>query len=254
MKTIFMCHEPSAFIHEKRRINAINNRVKKIIAKLINKWFKKKDCNLMKYADIILANSKFTAENSKRIYWRCDGIVYPWYDETRFFIKKEDKKENYFAVISRLTKFKRVDFLIDVYATFHKENPEIKLKIAGDGEDKKSLEDKVKKMRLEKNIEFLGRVNDDQIRDFFAKAQAVLFGSIWEPFGMVPIEAMACGASVVAHNSGGVKETVDPEFRYETEEEAVQIMQKIIEKQGKTVKDVSKFTWGHSVDALEKFL
>jgi len=63
-----MCHEPSAFIWEKKWINAIPSKSKRIIAKIINPLFRVIDKYLIKKSDVILANSKFTAERTKKIY------------------------------------------------------------------------------------------------------------------------------------------------------------------------------------------
>ncbi|MDP3724300.1 MAG: glycosyltransferase, partial [bacterium] len=57
-------------------------------------------------------------------------------------------------------------------------------------------------------VEFLGEVSDDRLIALYQGCQAVIFPSEDEDFGIVPVEAMAAGKPVIAHNSGGVKETM----------------------------------------------
>ena len=60
------------------------------------------------------------------------------------------------------------------------------------------------------NVEFIGEINDSQKPDFLSGAQMLLFPIDWpEPFGLVMIEAMACGTPIIAFNCGSVPEVID---------------------------------------------
>jgi glycosyltransferase involved in cell wall biosynthesis len=70
--------------------------------------------------------------------------------------------------------------------------------------------EKVKPMLDDPGVEFVGEIGDDQKSDFLGNAAALLFPIDWpEPFGLVMIEAMACGTPVIAWNNGSVPEVID---------------------------------------------
>lgn len=213
-KFVFMCHEPSAFIWEKKWINSIPSQTKKLIAKVINPLMKIIDKKLIKNSDIIISNSKFTSQKAVYIYWKNKDIAYPWYDETKFLNKKV-KKEKYFLNVGRLTKFKRVGFIVDSFIAFHNLNKDYILKIIWEWEELETLKEYVKQKWLGKKIHFLLSVNKNELISYYQKAYATLFWSIDEPFWMVPIESMACGTIAIWHNSWWMKETIPEEFRYE---------------------------------------
>jgi len=87
------------------------------------------------------------------------------------------------------------------------------LKVAAkvDPADQKYFDEQVKPvLALSPHVEFIGEINDGQKQDFLGRARALLFPISWpEPFGLVMIEAMACGTPVVAFNSGSVLEVMD---------------------------------------------
>lgn len=223
-KLVFMCHEPSAFIWEKKWINAIPSKLKRIIAKIINPLFRVIDKYLIKKSDVILANSKFTAERTKKIYWWCDDIAYPWYDETIFKEDPKVKKENYFLTVWRHTKFKRFDFIIRVFSKFHKAHPDYELRIVWKWEETENLKNLVSELKLNDSVKFLWPISLEELVSSYQKAQATLFASIDEPFWMVPIESMACWTIAIWHDSWWMRETIPEEYRYKDEEWLIKIM------------------------------
>ena len=244
-----MCHEPSAFIWEEKWIKAIPSRIKRTIAQTINPFMKWIDKYLIKKSNVILANSKFTAERTKNIYWWCNWIAYPWYDETIFKVNPKVKKEKYFLTVWRHTKFKRFDFIIKVFSEFYKEHPDYKLKIVGKWEETENLKKLVDELKIQEWVEFLWPISLEELVRSYQKAQATLFASIDEPFGMVPIESMACGTIAIWHDSGGMKETIPNEYRYKNEEEFLKIINSNFEKQ-----IISNFTRKNTVKSIINYL
>ena len=249
-KLVFMCHEPSAFIWEKKWIKAIPSKAKRMIAETINPVMKLIDKSLIRKSDVILANSKFTAERTKKIYGWCDWIAYPWYDETVFKVDPKVKKEKYFLTVWRHTKFKRFDFIIKVFSEFYRQHPDYKLKIVGKWEETENLKRLVDELNIQEWMEFLWPISLEELVKSYQKAQATLFASIDEPFGMVPIESMACGTIAIWHDSWGMKETIPDEYRYKDEEELLNIMK----WEFKDNENVNDFTWNSTVKNILKYI
>jgi glycosyltransferase involved in cell wall biosynthesis len=107
------------------------------------------------------------------------------------------KAHSYFLIVSTLADYKRIDLAVQAC-----NDAKVPLKIAGDGRALASL-----RHIAGPTIEFLGHRNDAQLKDLYAKAKAVLFPGD-EDFGLVPLEAQACGTPVIAYRSGGALETV----------------------------------------------
>jgi glycosyltransferase involved in cell wall biosynthesis len=117
-------------------------------------------------------------------------------------------KQGYFAFLGRISPEKGVDRAIRIA-----EAAGVTLKIAAkiDAVDKKYWEGQVKPL-VDRSpyVEFIGEINDAQKPDFLSGAHALLFPIDWpEPFGLVMIEAMACGTPVIGFPFGSVPEVID---------------------------------------------
>jgi glycosyltransferase involved in cell wall biosynthesis len=124
----------------------------------------------------------------------------------RLFAPVDNPKGDYLAFLGRISPEKRVDRAVEIAR--HLGMP---LRIAAKIEilDEHYYE-RIKPILDEPGVEFVGEINDDQKSDFLGNAAALLFPIDWpEPFGLVMIEAMACGTPVIAWNHGSVPEVVD---------------------------------------------
>jgi glycosyltransferase involved in cell wall biosynthesis len=114
---------------------------------------------------------------------------------------------DFIFLVSRLTALKRADLLVRALATA--EGAGIKAVIAGDGEQRASLEELVARLGLEDRVTLAGRLDDSAMLDHLARCRAVCFPPIQEDYGFVTVEAFASRKAVVTcRDSGGPAELV----------------------------------------------
>jgi glycosyltransferase involved in cell wall biosynthesis len=134
------------------------------------------------------------------------GTVHHGLDRSLY--KFSPRSEGYLAFLGRISPEKRPDRAIEIAVRLGR-----KLKIAAkvDSVDQRYFEDKIEPLLIDQPlVEFIGEINDEQKSGFLGGADAVLFPIDWpEPFGLVMIEAMACGTPVIAFNRGSVPEIID---------------------------------------------
>ncbi len=131
-------------------------------------------------------------------YGRPSAVVYPPVD-TDFYSPAALRREDYYLVVSAFAPYKRLDLAIDAC-----ERLDRLLVVIGSGQDEARL-----RGRAGSRVRFLGWQPDAVVRDHLRRCRALLFPGE-EDFGLVPVEAMACGAPVIAYGRGGATETVVP--------------------------------------------
>lgn len=141
----------------------------------------------------------------------------------------QPKPDGYLAFLGRISPEKRVDRAIRI-ATELKMPLRIAAKV--DNADKAYFREHIEPLLANPLIEFIGEINDREKQEFLGRAQVLLFPIDWpEPFGLVMIEAMACGTPVVAWRHGAVPEVIEPGvtgFVVDTMEEALDAVRRAI--------------------------
>lgn len=173
----------------------------KLAMTFLRPYLKKWDIKSSKSVDYFIAISKYVQERIKRQYNRDSDVIYPPVD-TDFFtplttISGVVSTTPYYLIVSAFAPYKKVDLAIE---TFNKLG--LSLKIIGRGQDEKKL-----KKSAGKNVEFLGWCSQDELKKYYQNCRAVIFPGE-EDFGIVPVEAQACGKPVIAYKKGGALETV----------------------------------------------
>lgn len=146
--------------------------------------------------DALLANSEFIRRRIRRVYGRDSTVIYPPVDIETFTPRPE--KEDFYLAASRMVPYKRMDLVVESFSRM----PNRRLVVIGEGPDFK----KVKKL-AGPNVEFLGYQPTAVLRDHMQRAKAFVFAAE-EDFGIMPVEAQACGTPVIAYGKGGSLETV----------------------------------------------
>jgi glycosyltransferase involved in cell wall biosynthesis len=206
---LWVCHEPSPFIHSNTWIAAIRPFWKMLFAKALNPVLKQIDLQLSRVTDVALANSRFTATELRRIYGAdAAAIVYPGIDFS-LFCPGDVPRQQAIVTVAALSSFKRVDFLLRVFAHLLPEHPELVYYVVGSGNEEEALQVLAKELGIAAQVCFLGKLAAAELAEVQRKSLLFLHGAIEEPFGLAPLEAIACGTPVVAHNSGGPAEFIN---------------------------------------------
>jgi glycosyltransferase involved in cell wall biosynthesis len=146
-----------------------------------------------------VANSTYVAERVQRIYGRKSEVLPPPVDTERY-LQAAREPQDWYLVVSALVPYKRVDHAIRACSTLGR-----RLRIVGKGPELASL--KALAASLSVDVEFVGFATDENLVDFYRQAKALLFPGV-EDFGIVPLEAIACGCPVVALGVGGILDSM----------------------------------------------
>jgi glycosyltransferase involved in cell wall biosynthesis len=147
--------------------------------------------------DVFVANSRHVAERIERYYGRSAQVVHPPVDVGHYLGIERREAEDYYVVFGRVVPYKRVDLAVAACERLGR-----RLEVAGDGRALESM-----RAAAGNGTKFLGKVSAPERDSLLAGARALLFPGE-EDFGIVPVEAQAAGAPVIAYGVGGAAETV----------------------------------------------
>jgi glycosyltransferase involved in cell wall biosynthesis len=195
-------------------------RIVKMISPILMNYIRMWDWQATNGVDKFIANSKFVQGRIKKYYNRKSVVINPPVDIDRFYISPKEKIGDYFLLVGRMMKYKKMDLVIRAFNKL-----KLPLKIVGRGVEFKNLQ-KI----AGPTIEFLGRVSDREIKKIYSQAQAFIFPQE-EDFGIVAIEALASGRPVIAYRAGDVEENIEDEktgvfFENQTEDDLIKAIKK----------------------------
>ena len=199
------CHSPMRYAWDMReeylREAGIDSGLPGWLARQVLERLRRWDLANSRRVDHFIANSRFIAERIRLSYDREATVVYPPVD-TEYYTPAgataPGEKDSFYLAASRMVPYKRMNLIVQAFSRL----PQRQLVVIGDGPQ-------YEKARADAgpNITFLGYQPQDVMREYLRQAKAFVFAAK-EDFGILPVEAQACGTPVIAYGAGGALETV----------------------------------------------
>jgi D-inositol-3-phosphate glycosyltransferase len=172
---------------------------------------------ILSKADLVTSSSKFEYNFLNQNYETQEQklrIVYPGVN-VDLFKPTSTKKENTLLVVGRIQPQKGQINTLKLFHKLHMLSPDLKLNFVGgpsgnDGKEYlKTIENEIEQTGLKNNVQFLNSATQEQLINEYNKANIVVHASQYETFGLIALEANACGVPVVSINQGPLKETIE---------------------------------------------
>lgn len=197
-----MCYSPIRYAwdlqHQYLEEARLTRGVRSALARLLLHYIRLWDYRTAAGVDQFIAISEFVRRRITRIYRRDAEVVYPPVDLARFELRRE--KEGFYLTASRMVPYKKVGLIVEAFSTM----PDKRLVVIGDGPGFAAI-----KASAGPNVTLLGFQPHSVLEDHMRRARAFVFAAI-EDFGIVPLEAQACGTPVIAFRGGAALETIRP--------------------------------------------
>ena len=178
----------------------LDSGLRGVVARFMLSRLKKWDYRAAQRVDYFIGISAFIKDRIYRSYGKQSVVIYPPVD-TDFYRVADiagNVKDDFYLLASRMVPYKMMPLIVSAFSDM----PDKKLVVIGDGPEL----GRVKACAVE-NVEILGYQNDLVLREYLQKAKALVFAAE-EDFGILPVEAQACGTPVIGFGKGGLLETV----------------------------------------------
>ena len=212
------CHSPVRYAwdlyHQYLGEAGLRRGLRGAVAKLLLHYLRLWDLGTVNRIDHFMANSHYIARRIHKVYRRSATVVHPPVDTEGFTL--QTNKEDFYLTASRMVPYKRIDLIVRAFARM----PDKQLIVIGDGTEMKKV-----RAAAGPNVTLLGFQPFAVLKDHLQRARAFVFAAE-EDFGIIPVEAQACGTPVIAYGRGGSRETIINEktgvfFNEQTEESIV---------------------------------
>jgi glycosyltransferase involved in cell wall biosynthesis len=193
---ICYCHSPMRYLWDMYHEYLVNaGFLIRVVFPVLAHWLRVWDRASADRVDSFVANSTFVASRIRKFYRRESCIIFPPVDT--FCFDHTRPREDFYLYLGQLVRYKRSDIAVHAFNTLN-----IPLVLIGEGEMSSELRD-----LAGPNVTFLGWQNRSVVKDYLERCKGLIFPGT-EDFGIVPVEAMAAGAPVIAYGRGGVLDTV----------------------------------------------
>ena len=196
------CHSPIRYAwdmqHQYLEQAGLTKGLKSWMVRILLHYIRLWDYRTAGGVDAFAANSAYIARRIMKVYRREAEVIFPPVAVQTFEIG--EKKEDFYLTASRMVPYKRIDLIAEAFSRI----PEKRLVIIGDGPEMASV-----RAKAGPNVNLLGYKDNPTLRSHMQRAKAFVFAAE-EDFGILPVEAQACGTPVIAFGRGGVAETVNP--------------------------------------------
>jgi glycosyltransferase involved in cell wall biosynthesis len=203
-KVICYCHTPPRWLYgfktsvEWQRFWPI-----RVYGQILAHFLRLYDFKTAQKVDQFIANSQNVQKRIEKFYRRSSQVIYPPVEVEKIKKVTQDlKPQDYYLIVSRVVGAKGIKLAIKAAL-----EAKVKLKIVGEAAGLSWLKKDLDKIR-DKNIKFLGRLEDEQLFKLYGQCKAFLALAEDEDFGITPVEAMAAGRPIIAFRGGGYLESV----------------------------------------------
>ncbi len=194
---ISYCHTPMRYVWDRFEDYFGSGLKAKLVYGPVAKRLRAWDRASARRVDHFIANSTYVSERIENYYDRTADTIIPPPVDTQFFTPSADDPEDYYLVVSALVPYKRIDIAVEAFRGRNET-----LVIVGSGPSAERL-----RAGAPSNVHFRGWVSDEELKTLYQRCRACLLPGV-EDFGIVPLEAQASGAPVVAYGKGGALDTV----------------------------------------------
>ena len=180
--------------------SGLHRGVKGTMARTMLEWIRRGDYEAAQRPHAYAGISRYIGERIKRCYGREATIIYPPVDTEYFTAGAESREQgDYYLAASRMVPYKKLPMIAEA---FTRHLPNRRLVIIGDGPELPRV-----RAAAGANVTIHGAASREVLRDHLRRARAFVFAAD-EDFGILPVEAQACGTPVIAYGVGGARETV----------------------------------------------
>ena len=244
----------TSFLRRKKLVVTYHNDiVGKGVSKYIAKFY---NMTMLKFIlgrahKIIITQAKYPDYSPHLKKYKDKIVVIPVGVDTKRFrpmkkIKKSNNTVGFLSVLDEYHRYKGLDYLLKAIAHAKEKIPDIKLMVGGSGALFLEYKKMAKELGIEKNVEFLGFIPDNKLAEFYNKLEVFVLPSTsyeQEGFGIVALEALACGTPVITTDIAGIAKDIKRQnpgiaIKPKDADDMARMIIKLLSKKSKTIKDV----------------
>lgn len=197
---VCMCYSPMRYAwdlqHQYLKESGMVRGLKSTVARTVLHHMRTWDHRTANGVDVFIAISEFIQRRIHKVYRRPSVIIYPPVDTQAFTLQTH--KEDFYLTASRMVPYKHMDLIVEAFQQL----PDRRLVVIGDGPEMEKIRSKAGP-----NVQIMGYQPFEVLKDHMQRARAFIFAAE-EDFGIIPVEAQACGTPVIAYGKGGSLETI----------------------------------------------